>query len=307
MPMLASEELAESSHLLGDQAALRARIAEDGYIFFRDLLDPVEIRSVGVGILGELQAAGWTEASCDPVTARPAPPVRAVRMADLFGTWPYTRIVLNPRLNRVAYNSRLADVMRDVLGPLGFCYPLRIPRIVYPTSFVPRQPGNYVHKDYRSVQDMFTCWVPFNEVPRRLGGLALLPGSQTTDRASPQPLGELPAGWLTTNYQPGDVLVFHCLTTHAALPNLSEHMRFSVEYRWQLADQPAPRRLVIGPTGAEIGSRVLRRYSWWKPVPPGLPLFDEDLDGTRSKLPAPPSRFVQLHRSVATPRPSVYS
>lgn len=294
MSDFASNELVDSRCLLGDSDALRARIAEDGYLFFRGLLDPVEIRSVGVGVLGQLQAAGWTETGRDPVTARPIAPVKAVRMADLFGDRTYTRIVLNPRLNRFAYQSRLAELMCDVLGRLGFCYPLRIPRIVYPTSFAPRQPGNYVHKDYRSVQDMFTSWVPFGEVSPRLGGLALLPGSQTTDRVAPQPIDRLPAGWLTTDYQPGDVLVFHCLTTHAALPNLSERMRLSVEYRWQLADQPAPRRLVIGPTGLEIGSRLLRRYSWWRPVPAGLELFDEELDGVRSRLPAPPSRFVRF-------------
>jgi hypothetical protein len=295
MPVLTSEEFIDSSHLFGDGEALRARIAEDGYIYVRGLLDPGEIRSVGAAALGQLQAAGWTEADCDPVTARPVPPVRAVRMADLFGSRTYTRIVLDPRLNRLAYRSRLADLMSELLGPLGFCYPLRIPRIVYPTSFASRQPGNYVHKDYRHVQDMFTCWVPFGEVPRRSGGLALLPGSQTTDRVRPRPIGRLPEGWLTTDYAPGDVLVFHCLTTHAALPNLSDRIRFSVEYRWQLADQPAPRRLVIGPTGAEIGSRVLRRYPWWRPVPADLRLFDEDVDGARSNLPAPPSRFVGFH------------
>jgi hypothetical protein len=292
VPVLASQQLVDSNGLLGDRVALRTSMAEHGYLFFRGLLNSVEIRSVGEAVLGQLQAAGWIEGGCDPVSAAPVPPVRAVRMANLFGDRTYTRIVLNPRLNRVAHRSRLADVMRDVLGPLGFCYPLRIPRIVYPVSFAPRQPGNYIHKDYRSVQDMFTCWVPFGEVPRSLGGLALLPGSQRTDRVAAQSLDELPAGWLTSDYQPGDVLIFHCLTTHAALPNLSDRMRFSVEYRWQLADQPAPRRLVNGPTGAEIGARLLSRYPWWKPVPAGVQLFDEDLDGTRSRLPAPPSRFV---------------
>jgi hypothetical protein len=289
---MTAKELVDSTGLLGDGTALRARIAEDGYVFFRGLLDPAEIQSAGAAILGQLQADGWTEAGSDPVTARPVPPVRAVRMADLFGTRSYTRIVLNPRLNRVAYRSRLADMMRDVLGPLGFCYPLRIPRIVYPRSFAAHQPGNFVHKDYRSVQDMFTCWVPFGRVPAELGGLALLPGSHRTDRVAPKPLDRLPDSWVTTDYEPGDVLAFHCLTTHAALPNRTERMRFSVEYRWQLADQPAPRRLVIGPTGMEIGSRFLRRYAWWRPVPAGLQLFEEDLDNAPSKLPAPASRFV---------------
>lgn len=287
-----TDELSDSTHLLGDGHALRARIAEDGYVFFRRLLDPTAIRSAGAAILGQLQADGWTERGGDPVTARPVTPVRAVRMADLFGTRTYTRIVLNPRLNRLAYRSGLADMMRDLLGPLGFCYPLRIPRIVYPSSFAPRHPGNFVHKDYRSVQDMFTCWVPFGHVSSDLGGLSLLPGSQRTDRVAPKPLDQLPRGWVTTDYEPGDVLAFHCLTTHAALPNRTQRMRLSVEYRWQLADQPAPRRLVIGPTGVEIGSRFFRRHPWWRPVPANLELFDEDLDDPVAALPAPRSRFV---------------
>ena len=80
-----------------------------------------------------------------------------------------------------------------------------------------------------------------------LGGLAVKPGSQHTSRVHYRPLDRLERGWLTTDYHPGDVLVFHCLTTHAALPNRGSRMRFSAEYRWQLADQPAPRRVVIGP------------------------------------------------------------
>ena len=47
MSICASQELVDSSRLFGDPEALRARIAEDGYVFFRGLLDPVEIRSVG--------------------------------------------------------------------------------------------------------------------------------------------------------------------------------------------------------------------------------------------------------------------
>ena len=30
-------------------------------------------------------------------------------------------------------------------------------------------------------------------------------------------------------------------------------MRISAEYRWQLADLPAPRRMVLGPLGQEMG------------------------------------------------------
>jgi ectoine hydroxylase-related dioxygenase (phytanoyl-CoA dioxygenase family) len=142
---------------------------------------------------------------------------------------------------------------------------------------------------------MFTCWVPLGDVPRDLGGLAVDPASQRTSRVRHRPIDSLPPGWLTTDYRAGDVLVFHCLTTHAALANHTRRMRFSAEYRWQLADQPAPRRLVVGPGGNEIGSRLFGRTRWWKPVPAGVTLFDDGGRRGRATPPAP-SRFVPSGR-----------
>ncbi|HXY92542.1 MAG TPA: phytanoyl-CoA dioxygenase family protein [Acidimicrobiia bacterium] len=288
-----STELEDSSHLLGDWGALRARMAEDGYVFVRGLLDGDTVRAVGRTGLGHLQAAGWIAPGPDPTTAPPRLPVRAVRMRDAFGQPGYREIVADPGFARIPFTSPFTDLMRQLLGPDGFCYPLKLPRVVYPISAVPHQPGNYVHKDYGSVQDMFTCWVPLGDVPRTLGGLAVEPGSQHRASIRPRPLDALPAGWLTTDYRAGDVLVFHCLTTHAALPNHEHRMRFSAEYRWQLADQPAPRRLVIGPFGNEIGSRLFSRTSWWHPAPRGLVLFDDGGPQHR-RLPVPPSRFVRV-------------
>jgi hypothetical protein len=288
-------ELKDSKHLFGDWSALRGLIATDGYVFMRGLLDREQMADIGRRGLGSLQAAGWTAPGIDPFVAPPQTPVRAIKMRDAFGQAGYREILGDAGFNMVPFVSPLADLMGQILGPAGFCYPLKLPRVVYPISLVPHQPGNYVHQDYGSVQDMFTCWVPLGEVPRSLGGLAVNPGSQHSSRVQHRPLNELPPGWLTTDYQPGDVLVFHCLTTHAALPNHENRMRFSCEYRWQLADQPAPRRLVIGAQGQEIGSRWFSRFPWWRPVPAGLTLFD---DGGRDReaptLPAPPSRFVQF-------------
>jgi hypothetical protein len=285
-------ELRDSSEILGDWAALRERIAEDGYVFVPGLLDPDLVGAVGRRGLGALQAAGWTEPGEDPVSAPPAPPVRAVRMRDAFGQPGYRDIVRDPGFNQLPFTARFESLMNELLGPDGFCYPLKVPRVVYPTTFAPHQPGNYAHKDYNAVQDMFTCWVPLGEIPRSLGGLAIEPGSQHSARIRPHPVEALPAGWVTTDYQPGDLLVFHCLTTHAALPNHDHRMRFSAEYRWQLADRPAPRRLVTGPAGQELYSRLFARTAWWHPVPSKLELFDDQF-GQR-QLPAPPSRFVTM-------------
>jgi hypothetical protein len=287
-------ELVDSSALVGDWQALRARIATDGYVFVRGLLDRAAIDAVGRTGLGHLQACGWTATGPDPVAAAPRTPIRAIRMRDAFRDRGYMRILADPDFNRIAFSAPLTDLMAQILGPGGLCYPLKLPRVVYPADLVPRQPGNVVHKDYGSVQDMFTCWVPLGEVPRTLGGLAVKPGSQHTSRCRYRQLDSLEQGWATVDYEPGDVLVFHCLTTHAALPNRQMRMRFSAEYRWQLADQPAPKRLVIGPHGHEIGSRMFAHTTWWHSVVSGLTLFDDDGIDARPALPAPPSRFVEF-------------
>jgi hypothetical protein len=285
-------ELQDSSGVVGDWAALRARIAEDGYVFVRGLLDAEMVRTVGRTGLAHLQDAGWLEPGRDPVLAAPQRPIRAVRMRDAFGRPGYRQIVADPGFNRIPFTTPLADLMAQILGPEGFCYPLKLPRVVYPASMVAKQPGNYIHKDYGAVQDMFTCWVPLGDVPRTLGGLALEPGSQHRAAVRPRPLDSLPRGWLTTDYRAGDALVFHCLTTHAALANMEQRIRFSAEYRWQLADQPAPRRLVTGPAGQEIYSRLFARSPWWHPVPAGLRLFDDQQE--KGRPPTPPSRFVRV-------------
>jgi Phytanoyl-CoA dioxygenase (PhyH) len=289
-----SQELRDSGPLFGNWQALRAQIAAEGYVFLRGLLDPAAVREVGRAGMGYLQQAGWTEPGPDPVTAPPRQPVRAVKMRDAFRDPGYRRILADPGFNMIAFTSPMADLMGQILGPGGFCYPLKLPRIVYPAAVVPRQPGNVVHQDYRSVQDMFTCWVPLGDVPQSLGGLAVEPGSQTTSRVRHRPLGYLEPGWLTADYRAGDVLVFHCLTTHAALPNKQNRMRFSAEYRWQLADQPAPRRMVLGPRGNEMGSQAFSQTQWWRPVPQGVTLFDDGGVEGRPSLPAPPSRFVSF-------------
>ena len=285
-------ELRDSRDLVGDPAGLRTRLAADGYIFVRQLLDPDLMASIGWSALRHLQESGWTEGGPDPVSARPKAPVKAIRMLHAFADTGYRRILADTEFNKVPFVGGLADLMGQILGPAGFCYPLKFPRIVYPATMVPRQPGNVIHKDYKCVQDMFTTWVPLGSVPRSHGGLAIKPGSQRSTRVRYRPLDRLERGWLTTDYEPGDVVVFHCLTTHAALPNHEETMRISAEYRWQLADQPAPRRLLLGPAGHEIGSPLFSRTDWWRSVVPGLTLFDDGGAGAPALLPAAPSRFV---------------
>ena len=159
------------------------------------LLPAAAVRAVGSAGLRSLQRAGWTAAGTDPVVAPPLLPIKAVRMRDAFGDAGLPKNPRRPGLQRTRILSRARPTSwRRFSGRWGSAIPLKIPRVVYPADLVPRQPGNFVHKDYGAVQDMFTCWVPLGDVPRALGGLAVRPGSHHSASVRPRPLDRLERG-----------------------------------------------------------------------------------------------------------------
>jgi hypothetical protein len=52
------------------------------------------------------------------------------------------------------------------------------------------------------------------------------------------PLEFVPQPWLTADYHPGDLLVFHNLMVHWALPNRSDRIRVSIDNRCQPINAP---------------------------------------------------------------------
>src|SRR5580704_6939538 len=273
------DELADSGGLISDVGGLRRRLADDGYLFFRGLLPAARLRAIGQAVLGELQAGGWVDDRRIP-SIQP----RAVNSMDALA---------DPAFRAA------------ILGPEAFSYPAKVLRAVYPERPQSRPRGRYVHYDYgvSGVQDMLTSWVPLMDIPVRLGGLAVQPGGQLGPPRRPRPLGPAERGWATTSYEPGDVIIFHCLTPHAALPNHGSALRVSGDFRWQRPDQPVPAELILGPRAAaadlgqdarspEMFSRLFRRARWWEPVPAGLTLYPRaQLVG----VPPGPSRLIAVH------------
>lgn len=327
-------ELVDSIALAADQAGLRQRLAEDGYLFFRRLLRPADVQAAYEGVHAELSLGGWTDLGGADGWA-PARAGRAERNGHgraaspgrgSAGSWrardwptgpgsrrpvglqealadPSFRAALASRgLNRLGYLAPVRSMVRLVLGTGAFCYPVKVLRVVYPERRGQVPKGRYVHQDFgvTGVQDMVTTWLPLMDIAPELGGLAVLPGSHLGPPLRPRLLRADELGWATTEFRPGDVLLFHCLTAHAALPNHTDRVRFSADFRWQAADQPAPSELVLGPAAlqarrgqVELYSRLLSAEPWWEPVPSGLMLR------SRAELTSaapPPSRLFPVHR-----------
>jgi hypothetical protein len=292
-------ELVESNDVAGDWKALRDRLRRDGYIFVRGLIDPSRVDQARDEALAALVAAGWCDRS-----SRPTGPLHPHEWTEPG----YRGFALSEAVNRLVYEPGPQRLMGDLLGAGAFAYPVKVPRAVYPDALDPRHKGRFVHQDYRVMgkQDLFTMWLPLEDIPPELGGLAVRPGSSRLGWSKPTRLQPGAAGWVTASYRPGDALVFHCLTWHAALPNRTDRLRLSMDARWQLAADPAPSRLIFGPAGpertggGELLWRVFGRRPWWHPVPRDLRVVADTAPPVGQ--PIAPSRYVDFPGGLRQPR-----
>src|SRR5271165_4125624 len=110
--------MVDSMALRDDQAALRAQLSQDGYLFFRGLLQPADVTAAYDSVRAELRLGGWTDGD-----GRPAGPQRAVDIREAL-TDPSFRAALASRgLNRLPYLLPLRRMVRLLLGPAAFSYP----------------------------------------------------------------------------------------------------------------------------------------------------------------------------------------
>lgn len=277
--------LTDSAAHVEDPDTLRARLTADGYLYFRGLLPSAVVAAAGDEARAVLAARGRADTEERPSGATPG----AVDAREAVGDPAYRRAGGSPELNRLPYLRPLRSLVRSLLGEDAFSYPVKVLRAVHPEGdHVPQ--GRYVHQDYMGlvVEDMLTSWIPLMPIPRQLGGLAVLPGSHL---GAPLPARVLDVdraeaeGWASTDFSIGDVLLFHCLTSHAALPNRGDQLRLSQDCRWQSAHQPAPARMIYGSRAERDGEamhRLLGSQPWWEPVPATLRFQPDDLRNGRS-------------------------
>jgi ectoine hydroxylase-related dioxygenase (phytanoyl-CoA dioxygenase family) len=118
-------------------------------------------------------------------------------------------------------------------------------RAVYPERPGPRARGRYVHYDYAvgGGQDMLTSWLPLMEIPVRLGGLAVQPGGHHWPPQPPRPLSGSEAGWATTSYRAGDVLIFHLRVPKTCAAWVKASARRGRAFGWT---RPVSARLEVG-------------------------------------------------------------
>jgi len=226
-----------SSDLLGQPAALQARMQQDGYLFLAGLLPIKAVGEVYNAIMAICQECHWADAA-----GHAQGPARLEGAPDFWEV--YDRVQSQEIFHALAHRPELLQLIKVLVKETPFLHPRNIARITFPQTEHFTTPP---HQDYVHIQgtpDVYTTWIPLSDCPQALGGVAVLAGSHVHDilpvhkASGAGGLGidteELDLPWHTSDYQPGDVLVFHSHTVHKGLPNrTTNRLRFSVDYRYQ--------------------------------------------------------------------------
>src|SRR5947209_7821193 len=146
--------------------------------------------------------------------------------------------------------------MERVFGQPIFMFKGTNIRYALPHDRLHVTPPHQDHFFIRGNSEFRTLWVPLMEIGRTVGGLAIAEGSHKRGLREHQEqenvysyqmkgrkqvgvaLAHIGEPWLTTDYWPGDVLVFHSLMLHWALPNCSDRVRLSLDARCQPKTTP---------------------------------------------------------------------
>ena len=243
-----------STELLGDPEALRARLAEDSYLYFPGLLDRERVLAVRQDVLDVIKRLGWVNVRGDGIDVCKVLPLREEDDEFIEG---YKQVQRLQSFHELAHEPELIDAMQQVLGPTAFPHPLKIARLAFPDHYEASTPPHQDFPNNQGTESLTATWIPITDIEPELGGLAVLRGSH---RWGLLPLeGHIGAGnraavispemaeacrWVTTDFAMGDVLLFPSLAVHASLHNASEfQMRLSVDFRYQLERQPLTARV----------------------------------------------------------------
>ncbi len=267
-------ELQDSGDLLrrGGFDLLRERMTQDGYLLLRGLQSAAKVEAVRDNLLEELDRNG----QLDRLHPRELGFIqKGARGGFLGGSKPLTR---TPLFLDLVESPEIFGFFAEFLQSDVLTFDYKWLRVIGQGD------NTGAHYDIvymgRGTQNLFTCWTPITEVTEDMGPLALLAGShrgegfekvratygqmdvdrdKITGFFSNDPLEmveKFGGQWKTTEYRPGDVLIFGMYTMHASFNNISDRFRISCDTRFQRAGEPVDERW--------IGENPMGHSAWQK-------------------------------------------
>lgn len=268
--MVKTEVYLDSTPLLKDPQALRERAAQDGYLYFKKLVDPKAILNVRRQVLETAKKHGWLDESAPLMDGIAKKGVCFVE--SMHPEWiPYYNDILRIRdFHALALNPAIIGMYEKLFGETCVAHSRNICRTIFPQNTVFTTPAHQDFVHIKGTRDTWTMWIPGGDCPSQLGGLAIAPGTHK--------LGELKthaaygaggAGvevssdnkWVLGDLECGDVLTFHSLTVHQGRDNLTpDRLRISFDFRYQPLSHPIMRSSMLPHMGREQWDAIYEKW-----------------------------------------------
>jgi len=261
-------ELRESSDVLDDPAALRERLAEDGYLFVKGFHDPDLVREARSDVLDHMAEEGLLDPD--------EPAEDAVVHPEYFGdefdmsaaSWTHY-----PNLRELVEGEEIMTFFERFLDEKPLALDRKLGRAKATGGFT----GFHVDRIFmgRGTDRLYTVWRPIGDCPLEMGPLVVCPGSHMHDRLretygqidvdrdpveemfseDPHDVIETLGGPLATaDFEAGDALIFGQHLLHGSLTNQTDRFRISVDTRYQSVEDPVD--------GRWVGSDPIGHYEW---------------------------------------------
>lgn len=236
-------DFCDSESDVHDAEVLRRRLDEDGYLFFKGRLPKSDVAAVYNDIWQLCIEHGWVDENGEILVE---PPI--VEGEERF--WAvYDPLQKLESFHALAHHFKILEPLALVMSEPVFVHPRNIGRISFPQATAFATPP---HQDFPLIQgtaETYTGWFPLMDCPKELGGLTVLRGShkqglyKVHDALGAGGMGisteKLDYEWVASDYEMGDLLLFHSHTVHKALPNVTpDQIRISVDYRYSALSQP---------------------------------------------------------------------
>jgi ectoine hydroxylase-related dioxygenase (phytanoyl-CoA dioxygenase family) len=235
-----------SNEAIEEPQRLRAQMAEDGYLFLKSVAPREAVLRLRRDVLALCRTVGWIAPSAGELEARwsGAGPFTEGEQPYMDV---YKQVLHLDSFKALPEEPALVAIMEKVIGGPVLTHRRKIGRITFPNNTA-QTTGS--HQDFfyiRGSAETYTMWMPLGDCPIELGCLAVLDGSHKRGFIEHETVpGKKYAGfglpdervsgngWHASDFELGDVLIFHSHTVHKALPNLTtDEIRLSVDNRYQ--------------------------------------------------------------------------
>lgn len=240
------EAFKDSFHLLNKPELLRKRAEEEGYLYFKKLIDPEEILEVRFDILSIAKKFGMLKPNSNLMDGIANPEVTYIEGKENWKEY-YMEIQACRSFHQLAHHKNIVKLFESLFGKKVLVHPRNISRTIFPniTKFTtpPHQDFLYI----KGTPNTWTVWMPLGDCPENLGGLAVAPGThklgmldvRKADGAGGHACNNSPdTNWVYNETTCGDVVMFHSYTVHQGRDNsTADKIRLSCDYRYQAFDE----------------------------------------------------------------------